>query len=104
MYHAPIDRRHWPLFPKSHRFLGVPTGEKVGVSPIVRQMSPPRNQDKRQTAKLRGGTVVALSEGGRAGDLSPVPCRHLSQNAYREFVNAGLAIAPRSTVASALPP
>jgi hypothetical protein len=44
---------------------------------------------KGRTAKLRGGTVVALSEGGRAGDLSPVPCRHLSQNAYWEFVKRG---------------
>ena len=29
-----------PLFLKSHRFLGFSTGEKVDVSPIVRQMSP----------------------------------------------------------------
>ena len=35
------------LFLKSHRFLGFPTGEKVDVSPIVRQMSPPHNRDSR---------------------------------------------------------
>jgi hypothetical protein len=35
------------LFLKSHGFLGFPTGEKVDVSPIVRQMSPPRNRDSR---------------------------------------------------------